>query len=294
MNKENINIPASIHRRLKNIAKEKNESLEDLLYRYMVERFLYRLSQSKYKEKFYLKGACLFWLWEEIPHRPTRDIDFLGIIPGDIILLEKIFAEISSLNIPEDGLLFVVNSIKGEEIREGQTYGGIRLKQAVMLGKARLILQVDIGYGDVVTPQPEDSEFPTLLKMPAPKIKTYPLCTVIAEKLEIMVIRDIENSRMKDFYDLWFLTKNFDINKTELLLAIKRTFGNRKTIIPVLAPIALTLEFAENEQKQIQWKAFLKKNQINVANTELNEIILHLNSFFMPILDEINLTISIV
>ncbi len=286
MSKDIVDIPASIHSRLKNVAKKNNEFFENILYRYVVERFLYRLGKSEYKNEFYLKGAFLFAIWEDIPHRTTRDIDFLGITADNIKILEKKFRKICSLNVSDDGLIFNPQSIKGEEIREGQSYGGIRLKQIVMLGKAKIVLQIDVGFGDAVFPGPEENDVPTLLDMPAPKIQSYPLCTVIAEKLETLVVRGIENSRMKDFYDLWCLTKKFKIEKEELLTAIEKTFHRRKTLFPDNEPIALTKDFALNKTKHIQWNAFIRKNQINTDNTEFIQIILYLNNFFVPILKE--------
>tara|TARA_B100001248_G_C27397072_1_gene466319 strand:- start:4748 stop:5617 length:870 start_codon:yes stop_codon:yes gene_type:complete len=281
------NLEASLYQQLRNLAQDKGEEVEAVLYRYVIERFLYRLSVSSYKDKFFLKGAILFTLWDEDPHRPTRDVDFLGEVAHQIKPLEKIVKEISSISCKEDGLRFETQSIKGEAIREGQSYGGIRLKQFVKLGRARVTLKIDIGFGDVITPKAQKKEFPSLLGMQKPTLNTYPIYTVIAEKLEAMVYLDIDNSRMKDFYDLWFLIRKFDINLTQLGKAIKNTFTRRGTDLPKEMPVAFTEAFALNADKDIQWKAFLRKNGLEGNGLELSTVTTALGEFFWPILNQI-------
>ncbi len=287
MNKNIKNLPASIHQKLRNIAKNNDEDVEAVLYRYVAERFLYRLSISKYKNQFFLKGAFLFTIWKDEPHRTTRDIDFLGSITNQIEELKKIFTHISSIPCEEDGLFFDSDSIKGELIMEGKSYGGTCFKQYVRLGKIKIVLKIDVGFGDVITPHAEEKEFPSLLGMAKPKIKAYPIYTVIAEKLEAMVALDMNNTRLKDFYDLWFLMKNFEIDTDQLIQAIKNTFSRRGTSIPIETPIALTEKFSLDEGKRTQWRAFLRKNDFKEEQFELKEVISSLNQFFSPILDNL-------
>lgn len=288
MNKEIKNLSVSIQHKLRNIAKAKGEDSEIILYQYVVERFLYRLSISQYRDKFFLKGAFLFKIWEEEAHRTTRDIDFLGNVTNQIEGLEQIFIDICSIQCEEDCLIFDTESIKGEFIREGKSYGGIRFKQYVTLGKAKIALKVDVGFGDIITPEAEEKSFPSLLGMENPVIKAYPIYTVIAEKLEAMVSLDMDNSRMKDFYDLWFLLRNFEIDSTQLKEAIKNTFYRRRTEIPIETPTAFTEEFALNDQKNIQWKSFLRKNELDVADLELKEVISVLYRELAPLLADLS------
>ncbi len=284
MTKDPKNLPISIQHKLRNIAKSKGGNSETLLHRYVAERFLYRLSLSKYNDQFFLKGAFLFTIWEDGPYRATRDIDFLGKVSDQIETLEEILKNISSIPYEKDGLSFDTDSIKGEIIREGQSYGGIRLKQDVYLGKAKIVLQIDVGFGDIITPKAEKNEFPTLLAMDIPKINTYPIYTVIAEKLEAMVSLDIDNSRMKDFFDLWFLTQKFEIDSNELSKAIKNTFAQRNTAIPIGPPTALTEEFYLNEDKNKQWQAFINRSELADRSLKLKEVVGVLNQLFTPAL----------
>jgi predicted nucleotidyltransferase component of viral defense system len=206
------NLPASVKDRLLALAKQRNESFNLLQVRYGVERLLYRLSQSQHADKFLLKGAMLFAVWDEKMHRPTQDVDFLAF--GSIKLedLTKIFQEIAQTPVQPDGLVFEADSIRVEEIREDNAYGGVRVRLVAQLGTGEVPLQIDLGSGDVVTPAPEKAIFPTLLDFPAPHIRTYPVYTVVAEKFEAMVKLGLTNTRMKDFYDLWFLSQRFDFD----------------------------------------------------------------------------------
>lgn len=202
-------LSASVRARLTNLAKEQNEDFQELLSRYARERLLYRLSISEYQARFILKGALLFTSWTGSPHRPTRDLDLLGHGPTELALLEKAFREVCLVEVQPDGLEFQSDSVDGERIKEGENYEGVRLHLKVLLGNARIVLQVDVGFGDRVVPKPEDIDFPVLLDFPAPHLKSYPRETVVAEKFEAMVKLGMLNSRMKDFYDLWILSESF-------------------------------------------------------------------------------------
>ena len=186
-----------------------------------------------------------------------------------------------------DGLIFDPKSVRVEEIRENNAYEGIRVRLNGKLSSAKITLQFDIGFGDAVTPDPEDIVYPTLLDQEAPKLKAYPVYTVIAEKFEAMVKLGIANSRMKDFYDLWILAQKFDLEGPILMDAIKATFNRRKTEIPKNTPLAFSKEFYDDDSKKKQWSAFLNKNGID-SSKNLNEVVGALEEFLMPVANSIN------
>jgi predicted nucleotidyltransferase component of viral defense system len=195
------NVAASVRQRLLALSRERIEPFDLTLVRYGSERLLYRLSQSHYVDRFLLKGAMLFRVWTEETHRPTRDIDLLGFGANDTDELAQIFREVSQTDVEPDGLVFRPETVKAESIREEAAYAGIRITMEAKLENARIPIQVDIGFGDAVTPGPEEVQYPVLLDLPAPRLRSYPVYTVIAEKLEAMVLLGEANSRMKDFYD---------------------------------------------------------------------------------------------
>jgi predicted nucleotidyltransferase component of viral defense system len=281
------NIAASARQRLLNISRESGEDFSLILNRYGTERLLYRLSQSEWRDQFLLKGAMLFSIWQNEPHRPTRDADFLGFVEPEISGITKIFKTLCHLEVEDDGVLFDSASMNVAEIRENNLYEGIRVRISGVLDKANISVQIDIGFGDVVTPGPEEIEIPTFLDQPSPKLKAYPVYTVIAEKFEAMVKLGMINTRMKDFYDLWILTKKFELDSQILMEAIKATFKRRKTAIPTDTPIAFTSEFYEDRTKRQQWVAFLAKNRIN-SSADLADVTHTLEEFFMPILTAIS------
>lgn len=233
---EKKNIAASIHQRLKNLLNETGEEFNLLLRRFANERWLYRLSISEYKDRFLLKGASLFTLWFNTPHRPTRDVDLLGFGSSGIADMEKIFKEICAVE-TEDGLIFKPETVKGGEIKEGQEYQGVRITFMALLGTAQIKLQVDVGFGDAVTPEAETIEFPTVLDFPKPRLKAYPKETVVAEKFEAMVKLGMLNSRMKDFWDLRLMISAFEFDGTILQQAIETTFERRQTVFPENLPL---------------------------------------------------------
>ena len=204
-------VAASVRQRLLNLSKDSGEDFNLFLTRYGLERMLFRLSQSEWREQFLLKGAMLFVLWHDVPHRPTRDADFLGFVDPEIDEIRNIFQSLCNLDVDDDGLIFDPESIRVEEIRENNAYEGIRVKLTGELEKANIVLQIDIGFGDVVTPEPIEIVYPTLLDQKSPRLKAYPVYTVIAEKFEAMVKLGIINTRMKDFYDLWILAQNLNL-----------------------------------------------------------------------------------
>ncbi len=281
--KEIKDISSSVKARLTDKAKERREEVQSVLVRYGVERFLYRLSVSEYKNRFLLKGAALFSLWFDAPHRPTKDLDLLGFGPNDILTLEHTIRSICKVK-TEDGLEFLADTVSGEHIREEEIYHGVRIKFAAKLGQARIPLQVDVGFGDAVTPKPEIADFPTLLDFPAPRLKVYPKETVIAEKFDAMVKLGEANGRMKDFWDINYLLEEFEFDGEMIRSAVRATFANRQSRFPTSLPIALRDEFAENAMVAARWKAFITRNRIERSN-DLLQIVRLLRAFFRPIIE---------
>lgn len=277
------NTAASVRAKLKNKAKEKGVEFQNLLVRFGNERLLYRLSRSAYEKSFLLKGAALFAVWMGEPHRPTQDMDLLAFGENDIPTLENIFREICALE-GEDNLEFSLDSIKGAEIRADKIYQGVRIKLFAFLDGARIPLQVDIGFGDAVTPAAETETIETILDLPKPKIKIYPKETVIAEKFEAIVKLGIGNSRMKDFWDVQFLIKEFSFDGELLQKAIRATFVRRQTAVPRAVPTALTEIFTGDSEVIVDWKAFIKRGKIT-SDTDLNSVIENLRNFFAPIIE---------
>lgn len=281
-NKPPRNPAASVRQRLANLSRERSEEFQFLLTRYGLERLLYRLSISPYAQQFILKGAALFELWTGQPHRSTRDLDLLGYGPPSPERLQKIFSEVCTLRVDDDGLLFSPETIKAEQIKEDADYQGIRLRIECRLENARLTLQVDIGFGDAITPEPLSTTYPGLLEFPAPVLKAYPRETVVAEKFQAMVALGIANSRMKDFYDVWTLARQFEFDGALLSSAIRATFERRQTPIPTAPPLALTADFASDQSKATQWKAFLKKGRLVETPPSFTEVVQLLQDFLMP------------
>lgn len=214
-----------------------------------------------------LKGASLFTVWSGHPHRATKDIDLLGRGTPDLERLERVFQDVCSTPAEDDGLFFEPSTIATERIKEGANYEGVRVTLRATLGTARLLMQIDVGFGDAVTPAAAPADFPTLLGHPAPRLEVYPRETVVAEKFQAMVDLGLFNSRMKDFYDLWFLAREFEFEGPVLAQALAATFACRKTPLPSEPPRAMTPAFAADAQKQAQWRAFLTRSR--VAETTL-------------------------
>lgn len=284
MSKEKpTNIAASVRARLLTIAKRNGEELEQLLTRYCVERFLYRLGESPHAGRFLLKGAMLFVVWEGRSRRPTRDADLLGF--GDLApeKLSEIIAAICAIPCPEDGVTFLTDSIRVNPIREEQEYGGQRVVIDARLGNAKLRCQVDVGLGDAVTPGPIESEFPSMLPgLPRTTLRMYPRETVVAEKLEAMVQLGIANGRMKDFYDLWHLSRTFPFDGRVLSDAVRATFARRETALPEGVPVALGDEMTSERTKLAQWAAFLRASKFTEPTWP--DLIQTLRPFLLPLL----------
>lgn len=226
-------LAASVRARLLNIAKSEGSNFNQLLVRYALERFLYRLSQSAHADRFLLKGALLFTLWYDMPHRPTRDADLLGFGPSDLQSIAQTFRDIASIPV-DDGITFDPESVTAEDIRKEAGYAGARIVITGELAKARCKTQIDIGFGDAVTPGPVQSEYPVLLKdFPAPRLRTYPVYTVISEKLHAIALLGMTNSRVKDYLDLWVMLDRESLNMNTLAQAISATFTRRGMAVGV-------------------------------------------------------------
>ncbi len=275
------NLAQSVHHRLLNKAREQREDFNLVLIRYALERFLYRLGRSGYKDRFILKGAMLFAAWTHQSHRPTRDLDLLGIGDASDATLRQVFSEIIHTSVEPDGLAFDGRSISISEIREAQDYPGKRIRIRVRLGNARQDLQIDVGFGAAVTPEPPEIDYPTLLDAPPPRILAYPRETVVAEKLQALVTFGMAISRMKDFYDTWTLSKQFAFDGALLSAAIAATFERRGTTIPDGVPTALTDEFATDTAKQTQWTAFLKRDVLTDAPPDVSGVVDGLRQFLL-------------
>jgi predicted nucleotidyltransferase component of viral defense system len=257
-----VNLAASIRARLFNVAKAQQADFNQVLVRFALERLLYRITQSAYADRFLLKGALLFTLWYDMPHRATRDVDLLGFGDSDLASVAACFREIASI-VVQDGIVFDASSVTVGTIRKEAGYGGVRVTIAGELAKARCKTQIDIGFGDAVTPAPVASIYPTLLsELRAPQIRAYPVYTVVAEKLHAIALLGMTNSRLKDYFDLSVILER-ELLDTELLgKAIKATFERRGMQVSEAMPVGLTEEFAGDSTRKALWRAFQKKNQL--------------------------------
>ncbi|MDZ7615530.1 MAG: nucleotidyl transferase AbiEii/AbiGii toxin family protein [Patescibacteria group bacterium] len=253
-----------------------------MLTRYALERLLYRLSQSEHRDVFVLKGAMLFQLWSDQPHRPTRDLDLLGRGDSSTSRFEAILREVCEIAVEDDGLTFCTESMHGDVIKEDQEYEGLRLTLEGRLEDARIPIQIDIGFGDVVTPAASEVRYPVLLDFPAPILAAYSRESVVAEKFQAMVMLGMVNSRMKDFYDLWILAGQFTFQGPLLCEAIRATFERRRTLVPSNVPTALSAGFSQDGNKQAQWRAFANKSKLDIGGIGLDEVAVVLRDFLLP------------
>ena len=274
------NMAASVRQRLLNLAKERREDFTLVLSRYASERLLYRLSVSPWSERFLLKGALLFQIWDDTPHRPTRDIDLLGYGNPDPEAMATLFRQLCEADVVDDGMRFLADTVTAGPIGGDKVYQGVRILLQGRLENARITAQIDIGFGDAVTPDPEFTIFPTLLDFPAPKLRAYPIYTVTAEKYHAIVHLGIGNSRMKDYFDLLSIASHQKLDGQLLARAIEATFARRATPRPVNCPLGLTVEFAAYPIKLSQWNAFLRKNGLRPIPFE--DVIGTLAAFLLP------------
>ena len=285
---EKRNHPASVHRRLLNWAREHESDFNLILQRYAGERFLYRLGLSSEVDRFTLKGAALFLVWAGMEFRATRDIDLLGAGSDDHDAIHEAVAGICAIDYLEDGLRFDAASIRVEDIREDQDYGGVRVRLVAYLGNARIPLQVDIGFGDVITPDREEVEYPTILDIPAPRVWAYPRETMVAEKFEAMVQLGSTNTRLKDFWDVVALSQEFEFDGETLRTAIDETFHRRGTPITQEVPEALRPAFYKDEMREQFWRAFQQRAGARIdAPTRFEDVGERVRNFLGPVRDSL-------
>lgn len=273
------NVGASVRARLLTLSKERNQPFDLLLTRYVLERLLYRLGSTKHRDRFILKGAMLLSTWVNNQFRPTRDLDLLGMGNPDPEALLAIFKELAGIN-EADGVTFDPGSFTVDRIRDETEYGGVRIKGNATVDNARVRILIDIAFGDAIEPGVQETDLPVLLDFPAPKLRSYPRETVIAEKFQAMVALGLANSRLKDFYDVWVLIRSYKFEGDTLARAIKATFERRKTEIPTALPDAFTPAFTEDAGKKDQWTAFTK--QVAVEPGSLTDVAKALGEFLMP------------
>ena len=271
MIKEIKNIEDSVRARLQNKRKEAGIPFQEILRNYAMERFLYRFSQAEFADKFILKGALLFTAWRVPERRTTLDIDLLANWSNQIAEIEKVVKGICTIKVTPDGLNFGPDSVSGAKIKEDADYEGVRVKFLGFLGKSRIPMQIDFGFGDKIYPPPKKIEYPVILDFPVPRLKGYAPETVVSEKFEAMVQLGSLNSRMKDFYDLWLLTRRFDFKGENLVEALKKTFDHRKRPLPQESPLFVKEIYDEQSDRQKLWMAFLRKGQIKHAPEKLYE-----------------------
>lgn len=284
MVKSNIkDVARSIRARLLNHAKQQNDNFNTVMAQYVLQRLLYRLSISQYADNFLLKGAWLFVVWSNALHRPTKDIDLLGLGNNDLDELLAIFKFIASVAVDEpDGVFFIIDSFNVTQIKEDDHYQGVRITGLATLDKAKIPLQVDIGFGDAVTPAAVEASLPCLLDMAEPKLRVYPAYTVVAEKFQAMVMLGLVNSRMKDFYDIGVIAHTIALDGAILLQAVKATFDRRETVVSTEPLYVFSDEFKQDKAKQTQWKAFLNKNNLN-NKTEFSHIVGEVQRLLEPV-----------
>lgn len=261
MAREPKDLAASVRQRLLNLAREEERVFDVVLVAFGLERLIYRLSISKYRDDFVLKGGMLVTLWTADPGRFTRDVDFLAFGAEDEEKLKAAFAEILAID-GGDGLAFDAANITAAPIREDQVYGGMRLKTTAYLGKTKIPITIDLGFGDALGDPKHEVDYGSLLDLPAATIRAYSPATVIAEKLQAVVNLGLANGRMKDFYDLWAVPKAVEIDDDELAQTIKATFERRKTAIPVERPVGLSPQFSTDETKITQWNAYAQSTEL--------------------------------
>ncbi len=275
---------ASVRQRLMNVAKTTNRPFSEVLQFFALERWLYRLSQSKHSERFVLKGALLFVAWKTPASRPTRDIDLLGRLGNDLDSIRATIAEICRTKVANDGLIFNAENIDVERITEDADYEGVRATFQARLGNARIAMQIDIGFGDVITPAPANLSYPAILELPTAELIAYNRETAIAEKLEAMVKLGELNSRMKDFFDVALLAANFESDGRALAAAIRATFDRRQTELQT-DPVCFSDRFANDPVKIAQWKAFTRRSLLKEAVAEFSEVVQQVRGFLRPVME---------
>lgn len=288
MKKNIANVQESVRRRLQNVAKETHRPFAEVLQYYGMERFLFRLCKSAHARQFILKGALMFTAWHLPQRRTTRDIDLLARCDNRTDNIEKIIKDICKTSVPSDGLVFDHQTIHSQRIKEDADYEGVRVRFTGLLERARIPMQIDIAFGDTVYPVPGIVDFPVILDFHKPRLKGYPPESVISEKFEAMVKLGLLNSRMKDFYDIWLMTRQFDFEGMNITAALSKTFEHRKTPLPVKRPLFAEEIYDEKSDRQTLWTAFLRKNDIKHAPKKLSAAAKLIEKFLLKPLEAIH------
>jgi len=283
MNIEKKNLPESVYSRLKNIALVKKRPAQEVLRYYAMERFLYRLSVSKHKRSFFLKGGLMLMVWDPATHRATVDIDLLAKVNNSIENISRILKEICSQPVLQDGIEFNSTDLILAESQVEIEYTGLSARFSAHLHTAKLPLRIDIGFSDKIFPKPANVDYPSLLDFPSPELQGYTPETMIAEKLDAMVKLGLANSRMKDFYDIWTIVNQFQIKPEKIAPVIKGVFQNRKTVVREI-PKAFSEAFYNMPKTLERWDAFLKG--IGHDSVPLEKVMFEIRDFFLPILSE--------
>jgi hypothetical protein len=278
-----VNLAASVHRRLLNEARASGRPFNELLQHFAMRRFIARLARSQHAERFVLKGGLLMDAWSASSTRPTVDIDFLGMMNNDPATVESMIRDVCATEVEPDGLAFLAENGRAERITEDAEYQGVRMRFEARLGSARVPMQVDIGFGDVVFPGVHEVSLRPLLDFASTSVLAYSRESSIAEKLQAMVKLGAINSRMNDFFDLWYLSMNFDFSGEALAAAITATFGARGTAIPSEVA-AFDAVFSDSEEKQAQWRSFRNKSRLEEAPESLGQVVRQIASFLGPVI----------
>lgn len=281
------NLAASIHQRLLNEARRTARPFSELLQYFAMERFLYRLSCSPHASRLMLKGGLMLASWRVAITRPTKDIDLLAAMSNDVGGMEEVIRDVCGIAVPPDGMTFDATSVAGERIAEEAEYGGVRIAFGGQLGSARVFMQIDAGFGDAVVPGPVQVDYPAILDLPAPVLRGYTRESAIAEKFHAMVLRGLLNSRMRDFFDVWALSRQFEFDGPQLSAAVRATFARRGLEVPA-RPVALTEEFATDAGKAQQWAGFLRNSRLSNAPESLVPVVSHLGTFLGPVADALH------
>jgi hypothetical protein len=276
------NLEASIHQRLLNQARKSGRPFNELLQYFAIERFLYRLSQSPHQKKFVLKGALMFAVWQAEPARPTMDIDLLGRMENQVETIVAIICDICSQKVEPDGLNFDPESVEGKRIAETAEYQGVRVSFRGSLGNTKIFMQIDVGFGDVIFPRAASVKYPSLLDLPGPRLRGYTRESLIGEKFQAMVKLGSLNSRMKDFFDIWFLSIHFDFDGPKLSMAISKTFKRRKTEVPSSLK-DLFKPLMRDPAKATQWLTFVQRNRLQEVPETLGDVLSLMVEFLDPV-----------
>jgi len=279
-------IASSVRGQLQNLAKQNDRPFQELLQYFAMERFLYRLSKSDHSSRFVLKGALMFRVWNAAQSRATRDIDFLAHADNDVESISQMFKTVCDQDVIPDGVTFHAETLQGIAIKEDADYSGVRVTFQATIQNARLPMQIDVGFGDVVNPTPTIIEYPSLLDFEPARLAGYPAETVIAEKFETMIKLGQLNSRMKDFYDILILSRQFEFDGPTLATAIRATFRNRGTTVRTDASF-FSAELPWDKSKQLQWTAFVRKSRIEGALPTFPDVVSELVRFLLPVAQSI-------